>query len=159
MSLKISNINSKLISRYLNKNLVLIFLAILLIFSLIIFGNQFVSIAQKAVKHGIPLPELMPLMGFNMIRDLPIILSLSFFLSVVISISQLYKNSEAIAMNSFGIGEKNFINFIKPLVILIFIIIFMLSMYIVPWAKYQKSVTEDITVNASEFTFISEGKF
>ena len=159
MSLKISNIHSKLISRYLNKNLVLIFLAILLIFSLIIFGNQFVSIAQKAVKHGIPLPELMPLMGFNMIRDLPIILSLSFFLSVVISISQLYKNSEAIAMNSFGIGEKNFINFIKPLVILIFIIIFMLSMYIVPWAKYQKSVTEDITVNASEFTFISEGKF
>ena len=159
MSLKISNIHSKLISRYLNKNLVLIFLAILLIFSLIIFGNQFVSIAQKAVKHGIPLPELMPLMGFNMIRDLPIILSLSFFLSVVISISQLYKNSEAIAMNSFGIGEKNFLNFIKPLVILIFIIIFMLSMYIVPWAKYQKSVTEDITVNASEFTFISEGKF
>ena len=159
MSLKISNIHSKLISRYLNKNLVLIFLAILLIFSLIIFGNQFVSIAQKAVKHGIPLPELMPLMGFNMIRDLPIILSLSFFLSVVISISQLYKNSEAIAMNSFGICEKNFINFIKPLVILIFIIIFMLSMYIVPWAKYQKSVTEDITVNASEFTFISEGKF
>ena len=91
MSLKISNIHSKLISRYLNKNLVLIFLAILLIFSLIIFGNQFVSIAQKAVKHGIPLPELMPLMGFNMIRDLPIILSLSFFLSVVIYISQLYK--------------------------------------------------------------------
>ena len=159
MSLKFFNLKSTIISRYLRRNLLVIFLAIFFIISLIIFGNQFVSIAQKSVEHGIPLPELMPLVGFNMIRDLPIILSLSFFLAVIISISQMYKNSEAIVMNSVGIGEKNFINLIKPLTILIFILIFGLTMYAVPWAKQQKSQTENITVNASEFSFITEGKF
>ena len=159
MSLNIFNFTNTIISRYLLKNLVVIFLGILVIISLIIFGNQFVMTAQKSVEHGIPLSELMPIVGFNMLRDLPIILSLSFFLSIIISISQLYRNSEAVVMNSFGIGDRNFMNLIKPLAIVIFLFIFSLSMYVVPWAKNQKSLTEDVTVNASDFSFITEGKF
>ena len=148
-----------IISKYLLKNLIVIFIAIFFIIGLIVFGNQFVLTTQKSVEHGIPLQELMPLAGFKMVRDLPIILSLSFFLSIIVSISQLYKSSEAIVLNSVGIGEKNFLNIIKPLVFFIFILIFFLSTYAVPWAKQQKSFAEDETVNASEFSFISEGKF
>ena len=159
MSLNIFNFTNTIISKYLLKNLIVILIAIFLIISLIIFGNQFVITAQKSVEHGIPLNELMPIVGFNMLRDLPIILSLSFFLSIIISISQLYRNSEAVVMNSFGIGDRNFMNLIKPLAIVIFLFIFSLSMYAVPWAKNQKSLTEDVTVNASDFSFITEGKF
>jgi len=159
MSLNIFNFTNTIISKYLLKNLIVILIAIFLIISLIIFGNQFVMTAQKSVEHGIPLSELMPIVGFNMLRDLPIILSLSFFLSIIISISQLYRNSEAVVMNSFGIGDRNFMNLIKPLAIVIFLFIFSLSMYAVPWAKNQKSLTEDVTVNASDFSFITEGKF
>ena len=159
MSLNIFNFTNTIISKYLLKNLIVILIAIFLIISLIIFGNQFVMTAQKSVEHGIPLSELMPIVGFNMLRDLPIILSLSFFLSIIISISQLYRNSEAVVMNSFGIGDRNFMNLIKPLSVLIFLLIFSLSMYTVPWAKNQKSLTEDVTVNASDFSFITEGKF
>ena len=103
MSLKIFNFPNSIISRYLLKNLVVIFLGILVIISLIIFGNQFVMTAQKSIEHGIPLPDLMPIVVFNMLRDLPIILSLSFFLSIIVSISQLYKSSEAVVMNAFGL--------------------------------------------------------
>jgi lipopolysaccharide export LptBFGC system permease protein LptF len=38
-------------------------------------------------------------------------------------------------------------------------LVFALTIYAVPWAKQQKSFAEDETVNASEFSFISEGKF
>jgi len=159
MSLKILNFKNSIISRYLLKNLIVILLAIFLIIGLIIFGNQFVLTAQKSAEHGIPLLELMPIVGFNMLRDLPIILSLSFFLSIIISISQLYRNSEAVVMNSIGIGDRSFINLIKPIAIGIFLLIFCLSIFVVPWAKNQKSLTEDVTVNASDFSFITEGKF
>ena len=159
MSIKIFNYPNSIISRYLLKNLVVILVAVFLIISLIIFGNQFVLTAQKSIEHGIPLRELMPIVGFNMLRDLPIILSLSFFLSIIISISQLYRSSEAVIMNSIGIGDRSFVNLIKPIAIVIFLIIFCLSIFIVPWAKNQKSLTEDVTVNASDFSFITEGKF
>jgi len=144
---------------YILSNLFVIFFAITFVIGLIVFGNQFVLTVQESISFGIPIKELMPLVGFNMLRDIPIILTLSLFLSIIITISQLYKNSEAVVMNSIGIGDKNFINLIKPIVFFTFIIIFYLSIFAVPWAKQQKSYTEDETVNASEFSFITEGKF
>jgi lipopolysaccharide export system permease protein len=156
---KIFNFPNTIISRYLLKSLLVFLVAIFFIIGLIVFGNQFASIVQKSVEHGIPFQELMPIVGFNMLRDIPIILSLSLFLAIIISISQMYKSSEAVVMNSIGVGDKGFIYYIQPIVIFSFIVVFILTIYTVPWAKQQKSYTEDETVNASEFSFITEGKF
>ena len=159
MLLKIFNYQNTIISRYLLRNLIVFFLAITFIIGLIVFGNQFVLTTQESLSFGIPIKELMPLVGFNMLRDIPIILTLSLFLSIIITISQLYKNSEAVVMNSIGLGDRDFINLIKPIVFFTFIVVFYLTMFAVPWAKQQKSYAEDETVNASEFSFITEGKF
>jgi len=159
MLLKIFKYQNTIISRYLLGNLIVFFFAITFIIGLLVFGNQFVLTVQQSVEHGIPIKELMPLVGFNMLRDISKILPLSLFLSIIITISQLYKNSEAVVMNSIGLGDKNFMNVIKPIVFFTFIVIFYLTMFAVPWAKQQKSFTEDQTVNASEFSFITEGKF
>ena len=147
------------IARYILRNLVTLFLAITFILGLVVFGNQFVLMVQESIERGIPIQELMPLVSFNMIRDVPLILTLSLFLAIVITISRLYKNSEAIVMNSLGLGDKHFIVFIQPLVIASFLIIFFLTIYAVPWAKQQKNIMEEETRNASEFSFITEGKF
>ena len=159
MLLKIFNYQNTIISRYLLRNLIVFFLAITFIIGLIVFGNQFVLTTQESLSYGIPIKELMPLVGFNMLRDIPIILTLSLFLSIIITISQLYKNSEAVVMNSIGLGDRDFINLIKPIVFFTFIVVFYLTIFAVPWAKQQKSYAEDETVNASEFSFITEGKF
>ena len=147
------------IAKYIRRNLLTLFSAIIFIIGLILFGNQFVLIAQDSVEQGIPLKELMPLVTFNMIRDVSLILSLSLFLAIILTISQLYKNSEAVVMNSLGLSDKNFIAFIQPIVLLSFVIIFFLTIYAVPWAKQQKNIMEEETKNASEFSFITEGEF
>ena len=156
---KIFNFQNTIISRYLLKNLIVFLISIFFIIGLIVFGNQFVLTVQESVEHGIPIQELMPIIGFNMLRDIPVILSLSLFLAIIVSISQMYKNSEAVVMNSIGIGDKGFISFIKPVIVLSFVLVFALTIFAVPWAKQQKSYAEDETVNASEFSFITEGKF
>jgi lipopolysaccharide export system permease protein len=159
MLLKIFKYQNTIISRYLLINLIVFFFAITFIIGLIVFGNQFVLTVQESISFGIPIKELMPLVGFNMLRDIPIILTLSLFLSIIITISQLYKNSEAVVMNSIGLDDKSFISLIKPIIFFTFIIVFYLTIFAVPWAKQQKSYAEDETVNASEFSFITEGKF
>ena len=156
---KIFNFPNTILSRYLLKNLIVFLVSIFFIIGLIVFGNQFVLTVQESVEHGIPFQELMPIIGFNMLRDIPVIFSLSLFLAIIISISQMYKSSEAVVMNSVGIGDKGFIYYIQPIVIFSFIVVFILTIYAVPWAKQQKSYAEDETVNASEFSFITEGKF
>ena len=147
------------IARYIRRNLVTLFFAIVFIIGLVLFGNQFVLTVQESVERGIPYQELMPLVSFNMIRDVSLVLSLSLFIAVILTISQLYKNSEAIVMNSMGLSDKHFIVFIQPIVLLSFVIIFFLTIYAVPWANQQKNIMEEETNNASEFSFITEGEF
>ena len=157
--LSIFKYQNSLIARYIRRNLVTLFFAIFFIIGLVLFGNQFVLTVQESVERGIPFQELMPLVSFNMIRDVSLILSLSLFLAIILTISQLYKNSEAVVMNSLGLNDKHFIFFIQPLVILSFIVIFFLTIYAVPWANQQKNIMEEETNNASEFSFITEGEF
>ena len=147
------------IARYIRRNLVTLFFAIFFIIGLFVFGNRIVLTLQESFEQGIPFQELIPLISFNMIRDVTLIITLSFFLAIILSISQLYKNSEAIVMNSMGLGDKHFIVFIQPTVLLTFIIITFLTIYAVPWAKQQKNIVEEETQNASEFSFITEGEF
>ena len=94
------------IAKYILRNLVTLFLAIIFILGLVVFGNQFVLMVQESIERGIPIQELMHLVSFNMIRDVPLILTLSLFLAIIITISRLYKNSEAIVMNSMGLGTN-----------------------------------------------------
>ena len=132
MLFKIFNFPNTIISRYLLKNLILFLISIFFIIGLIVFGNQFVLTVQESVEHGIPFQELMPIVGFNMLRDIPTIFSLSLFLSIIISISQMYKSSEAVVMNATGLGDKGFIYYIQPIVIFFFVIVFILTIYAVP---------------------------
>ncbi len=157
--LNIFKYQSTLIARYITKIVVTLFFAIILIIGLIVFGNQFVLIAQDSIELGVPIQELMPLAYYNMTRDFPFIFSLSLFLAIILAVSQLYKNSEAIVMNSLGLGDKQFIIFLRPLVIVSFIIILFLTTTAVPWSKQQKNLIEETNKNASEFTFIKEGEF
>ena len=147
------------IARYIRRSLFTLFFAIIFIIGLVLFGNQFVLTVQESIEEGIPFQELMPLVSFNMIRDVSLVLSLSLFIAVILTISQLYKNSEAVVMNSLGLSDKHFIVFIQPIVLLSFVMIFFLSIYAVPWANQQKNIMEEETKNASEFSFITEGEF
>ena len=147
------------IARYIRWNVIVLFFAIILVVGLIVFGNQFVLMAQESIERGIPIEELIPLINYNMIRDFPLILSLSLFLAIILAVTQLYKNSEAIVMNSLGLGDKQFIIFLRPLVVVSFLILLFLTTSAVPWSKQQKYLIEEENKSASEFSFIKEGEF
>ena len=148
-----------LIGRYINRNLFLVFIAVAFTIGLIVFGNQFVLTIKESVERGIPARELLPIISFNMIRDVPLIVTLSLFLSIILTISKFYKSSEAVVMNSIGLGSKHFFLLIQPLVLIIFFSLLTLTMYFIPLAKYEKNILEEKTQNSSEFSFITEGEF
>jgi lipopolysaccharide export system permease protein len=152
-------LQNSLISRYINQKLLSIFLAIFFIIGLIVFGNQFVLTVNESFTRGIPFRELLPIVSLNMIRDIPLIVSLSLFLAIIITITQLYKNSEAVVMNSVGLSILDFFLIIQPVIIIFFLSLLSLTTYFIPAAKYQKNIIENQNENSSEFSFITEGKF
>jgi lipopolysaccharide export system permease protein len=157
--LKTFKYKNTLIARYIRRNVVVLFFAIFLIMGLVVLGNQFVLRMKESIEHGIPIQEIMTLISYNMIRDLPLILSLSFFLAIILTVTQLYKNSEAIVMNSLGLGDKHFLVILQPLVIVSFLTLLFITTTSIPWSKQQKHIIEEENKNASEFSFIKEGEF
>ncbi len=155
-TLKLQN---SILARYLMRNVLMLLSAVFIVIGLVVFGNQLVLVIQESLKEGIPVADLLPLVGFNMIRDVVLILSLSLLLAIILSVSKLYKDSEAIVMNSLGLGDKHFMVFIQPLVICIFIFVLLLTTVVVPWAKQQRGLIMERSENASEFSFIKEGEF
>lgn len=155
-ALKLQN---SILAKYLIRNVLILTAAVFMVIGLVIFGNQLVLVIKESLEEGVPIAELMPLVSFKMIRDVPLILSLSLFLAIILAISKSYKDSEAIVMNSLGIGDKHLMVFIQPVVIVIFIFILFLTTVAVPWSKQQRSMIMDRSENASEFSFIKEGEF
>ncbi|HIM58320.1 MAG TPA: LPS export ABC transporter permease LptF [Gammaproteobacteria bacterium] len=148
-----------IIAKYLMRNVLILLAAVFIVIGLVVFGNQLVLVIKESLKQGIPIVDLLPLIGFKMIRDVPLILSLSLFLAIILSVSKLYKTSEAIVMNSLGLGDKHFVVFIQPIVMTVFVFILFLTTVAVPWSKQQRSMIMDRTENASEFSFIKQGEF
>ncbi|WP_066044261.1 LPS export ABC transporter permease LptF [Bathymodiolus septemdierum thioautotrophic gill symbiont] len=148
-----------IIAKYVMRNVWVLLGAIFLIISLVIFGNQVVLMLKESLKYGIATADLFPLIAFNMIRDIPLILSLSLFLAIILAISKLYKDSEAIIMNSFGVGDKHFMLFIQPVVLSAFTFILLLTTLVVPWTKEQKSLITHRNANISGFAFIKQKEF
>ncbi len=156
---KAFTLQNSIIAKYVVRQVVLLLLAVSIIIGLIIFGNQLVLVVKESIEEGIPIADLLPLVSFNVIRDVPLILSLSLFLAIILAISKFYKDSEAIVMNSLGIGDKHLMVFIQPLVMAMFVFILALTTIIVPWSKNQHNVIMERSNNASEFSLIKEGKF
>jgi len=156
---QVLKLQNSTLAKYLIRNVLMIMVAVFIILGLVIFGNQLVSVIKESLEKGIPIADLLPLVGFKMIRDVPLILSLSLFLAIILAISKSYKDSEAVVMNSIGIGDKHLMAFIQPVVIVIFIIILFLTTIAVPWSKQQRSMIMDRSENSSNFSFIKEGEF
>jgi lipopolysaccharide export system permease protein len=153
------NLQNSILAKYLIRNVLMITAAVFIVLGLVIFGNQLVLVINESLEKGIPIADLLPLVGFKMIRDVPLILSLSLFLAIILAISKSYKDSEAVVMNSLGIGDKHLMVFIQPVVIVIFIFILFLTTIAVPWSKQQRGMILDRSENTSKFSFIKEGEF
>ncbi len=151
--------NNTILAKYLMRNVLVLLAAVFIVIGLVVFGNQLILVIKESLKQGIPVVDLLPLIGFKMIRDVPLILSLSLFLAIILSIGALYKSSEAIVMNSLGLGDKHFMGFIRPIVFSLFVFVLFLTTVVVPWSKQQRSMIMDRTENASEFSFIKQGEF
>ncbi len=141
------------------RQVLMLLIAVFIIIGMVVFGNQLVLVVKESIKVGVPVTDLLPIIGFKMIRDVSLILSLSLFLAIILAVSKSYKNSEAIVMNSLGVSDKHFMIFIQPVVISIFIFILFLTTVAVPWSKQQRSIIMDRNENSSEFSFIKAGVF
>lgn len=130
---------------------------------LILFG---IVIAQRtgyliklAAKGALPNDAIAVILGFTMIRFLPMLLSVSVFLSILMTLSRWYRDSEMIIWLSSGLSLRNLVRPIFTFCGPILVAILILSLWVTPWANQKIDAYRIQLESRDELAAISPGVF
>lgn len=130
---------------------------------LILFG---IVIAQRvayyigiAAKGSLASDAINVLLGFSMLKFLPMMLSLTLFLAVLLTLSRWHRDSEMVVWFSAGQGLSNWIRPVLTFGMPIIIVIAFLSLFVTPWATNKGAEFRDQLKSRDELSSISPGVF
>ena len=124
-----------ILSKSLNVEVFKSTLGILLIFFFLVVSSRFVGYFEQA-SEGLIEPNLIYKIIILRFPDfITLLMPLSFFLGVVITVSRLYAESEIYGYISGGLSQNSIIRYLIPQAFVFFFITITLSIYIAPYTK------------------------
>ena len=109
----------------------------LLIFSIllgIVVFTQLIRLLGESVSGLLAVDGVLAMLGFSAINYLPVLLSISLFMSVLLTLSRSYRDSEMVVWFSSGIGLTRWIRPVLGYAIPVAAAIALLSLVLSPWA-------------------------
>ncbi|MEO5702348.1 MAG: LPS export ABC transporter permease LptF [Gammaproteobacteria bacterium] len=148
-----------IINRYLIKEVLYTLLAVAPVLLLIFLSNRFVRYLADAASGKFPADIVLGLLGLKSISVFPLVLPLVFFLSIVLALGRLYKDSEMTALAACGIGPRQILRIILPAALGIAAIVAFLSLLAGPWAHSQSNQIKERAEKGMELSTIVAGRF
>jgi lipopolysaccharide export system permease protein len=99
------------------------------------------------------------LLGFSLLRFLPMILSLTLFLSVLLTLTRCYRDSEMVIWFSTGLGIVKWIRPVLTFALPVVLVIAALNLMVVPWAVQKGNSYKDQLEAKDDTSSISPGMF
>ena len=137
-----------ILSKSLNIEVFKTFGSVLLIFFLLVVGSRVVGYFEQAAEGNIDPGIIMQVIALRFPDFITLLIPLSFFLGVLITISRLYAEREIYGYFSAGLSSFNLVKYLAPQAIIYFCPTIILSLYIAP---YTKSLSKEmLSVNSFE---------
>lgn len=150
----------QIITRYLIKEVSFTLLAVTPILLLIFLSNRLVQYLTDAASGKFPGDIVFSLLGLKSITVLAVVLPLVFFLSIILALGRLYKDSEMTALAACaGVGPPRVIRIMLIPATFVTIAVAILSIYVGPWAYGQSNQIKDRAEKGSELSTIIAGRF
>jgi len=134
----------------------------LLIFSIllgIVVISQMIRFLGEAVSGKLAADGVLALLGFSALNYLPVLLSMSLFMSILLTLSRCYRDSEMVVWFNSGIGLTRWIRPVFSYALPVVIVIATLSLVLSPWALQKAEVFKHQLENRDEVASITPGMF
>lgn len=148
-----------LLNRYITAEIIKpMFLGMALL--IIVFTGYSLGVKLTQAAEGeVPLAIVARLIGLNSIIAMEVLLPTALYLSIIATLSRLYRDSEMIAMQATGFGEFRIIRSITLLSLLVAVVVGVISLYARPWA-YRESYQIEAEARAEfDIRRIEPGRF
>jgi lipopolysaccharide export system permease protein len=145
--------------RSLLRELVTVATAAFLVLLGISLTTQIVRLLGQAASGNITSESVIALLGFSVVNYLPVLLSLTLFIAVLLTLSRSYRDSEMVVWFSSGVGLTEWVRpvlyFAAPLVAMIAV----LSLTLTPWAVSMSEELRRRIEGREDVSAISPGVF
>lgn len=99
------------------------------------------------------------LLGFSMLKFLPMLLSLTLFLAVLLTLTRQHRDSEMVIWFSSGFGLTQWIRPVLTFALPVIILIGFLSLFVTPWATSKSADYKEQLQRQDELASITPGVF
>ncbi|PKO47215.1 MAG: LPS export ABC transporter permease LptF [Betaproteobacteria bacterium HGW-Betaproteobacteria-22] len=119
-------------------------------------AGNFIRLAAKGI---LPNDAITTMLGFNMVKFLPMILSLALFLAILMTLSRWYRDSEMVIWFSSGLSITSWIRPVLTFIAPVIGFILILSLFVMPWATDRGEIYRTQLEARDELAAISPGVF
>lgn len=124
----------------------LAFAALTAIFSVVLL----VRTLGKAAIGDLAVEAVLPMLGFGLLRFLPVLLSLALFVGVFMSLSRLWRDSEAVIWMNGGVGPWGWARPVLLFAMPVVLIIAFVSLEGIAWGARKQAEFEDALATARD---------
>jgi lipopolysaccharide export system permease protein len=125
----------------------------------IIVFTQLIRLLGESVSGLLAVEGVMALVGFSALNYLPILLSVSLYLSVLLTLTRSYRDSEMVVWFSSGIGLTRWIRPVMGFAVPVVSVIALLSFVLAPWAKQKAEEFKTRLDTRDDVTLATPGAF
>jgi lipopolysaccharide export system permease protein len=134
-------------------------IGLFLVLLAILFTNLVLRVLARAAGGSVAPEGVLPLLGFAMLFYLNILLSVALFLTVLLTLSRWYRDSEMIVWFTSG---QSLTACLQPILLFaapFLVAIVVLSLYLSPWAELRRLEYERQLESREEIVLITPGLF
>ena len=125
----------------------------------IVVISQLIRFLTEAVSGKLAVDGVLALLGFSALNYLPVLLSMSLFISILLTLSRCYRDSEMVVWFCAGIGLTRWIRPVLSYAIPVVIVIALLSLVLSPWALKKADDYKNKLESRDEVATITPGVF
>ncbi len=149
----------RIVDRYFLREVVASLLAVLSVLLIIFASKHFVRFMSSAAAGELPTYLILKALSLFTLSSLVMMLPFALFISIIITMGRMYKDSEVVAMEACGIGVPHLLRTSLLLGLVTAMLVAVLSLWIAPWAEDQQYAIRDQAKSESEWSVIDEGRF
>ena len=147
------------LDRMIGKDLLLSFLAILVVLVTIIVSQKFIRVLSQAIEGNIANETVISLLAFKMIIVTASFFPVACFMAVLMVMGRLYRDQEIAAIASAGGGFSTLLKALLFILIPLSICSAWLSLYVAPWAEEQSRKMMHNDEQTADVRSITPGRF
>ncbi len=125
----------------------------------IVVISQLIRFLGDAVSGKLAVEGVLALLGFSAMNYLPVLLSISLFLSILLTLSRSYRDSEMVVWFGSGIGLTFWIRPVLYYALPVVALIALLSLVLSPWALRKADEFKRTLENRDDVTAATPGMF